>query len=66
MKPLQLLVASFALIGLTLSLRLPGPELAEWKGDEAVQYQLARDVVYDRENGENFLIFRVAIGAIDI
>ena len=27
--------------------------------------QLARDVVYDRENGENFLIFRVAIGAID-
>lgn len=27
--------------------------------------QLARDVVYDRENGENFLIFRVAIGAVD-
>jgi len=27
--------------------------------------QLARDVVYDRENGENFLIFRVAIGMDD-
>ena len=27
--------------------------------------QLARDVVYDRENGENFLIFRVAIAAAD-
>ncbi len=27
--------------------------------------QLARDVVYDRENGENFLIFRVAVAAID-
>ena len=24
--------------------------------------QLARDVVYDRENGENFLFFRVAVG----
>lgn len=25
--------------------------------------EIARDVVYDRENGENFLIFRLAIGA---
>ncbi len=27
--------------------------------------QLARDVVYDRDNGENFLIFRVAVGGDD-
>ncbi len=25
--------------------------------------ELARDLVYDRENGENFLIFRMAVGA---
>ena len=24
--------------------------------------QLARDMVYDRENGENFLIFRIPLG----
>ena len=24
--------------------------------------QLARDLIYDRENGENFLIFRIAVG----
>jgi serine/threonine-protein kinase RsbW len=27
--------------------------------------ELARDLVYDRENGENFLIFRMAVGSKD-
>ena len=40
----------------------PGEELPEGGFGWFLIRQLARDMVYDRENGENFLIFRMAVG----
>lgn len=39
---MRTLVAAFALLVLALALRLPHGELAEWKGDEGVQFARAR------------------------
>jgi hypothetical protein len=42
---MRTLVAALALLVLALALRLPHGELAEWKGDEAIQYWHARQIV---------------------
>src|SRR5712671_5784771 len=36
--PIATVIASLALLVLALALRLPHGELAEWKGDEAIQF----------------------------
>ena len=40
----------------------PGNDLPEGGFGWFLIRELARDLVYDRENGENFLIFRLAVG----
>ncbi len=42
--------------------KTPAEELPEGGFGWFLIKQLARDMVYDRENGENFLIFRMAVG----
>src|SRR5271170_139110 len=41
---LRTLLATLALLSLALALRLPHGELAEWKGDEAIQFAHARKI----------------------
>jgi 4-amino-4-deoxy-L-arabinose transferase-like glycosyltransferase len=43
-KKLTTLLGAFALLLLALALRLPQGELAEWKGDEAIQFLHARRI----------------------
>lgn len=45
--PLRAILAALALLVLALALRLPHGELAEWKGDEAVQFFHARAIARD-------------------
>src|SRR3954468_19714332 len=39
---MRTLTAAFALLVLALALRLPHGDLAEWRGDEAIQFSRAR------------------------
>lgn len=44
------------------STHLPANEIPEGGFGWFLIRELARDLIYDRENGENFLIFRLAVG----